>query len=188
MSRCDHKFVDSRECVKCGVSVEQLTVDQLGQAYAGELGGRANATQFIPNEVRAERSGASHYSPPSLRVPSDEALASRFPQLDAVWYPVVKVAARWPELASVTYGANWLQLHYQLGPLSSSCMLAIEQVTQVRASEPPIWKDRLAQTLLRLRLARAQLDVDVSSVEERDARARRRRADELEEIEGHGDQ
>lgn len=165
MSRCDHKFVDSRECLKCGVSVDELR--RASDAELLALGGRA------PNETRAL---------------SDKALADRYPQLDAAWRPVVQWAALSSELAGVTYGANWLQLHYQLGPLSSSLMLMLAQVTQVRASDPPLWKDRIEQTLLRLRLARAQLDVVVSSVEERDERARRRRADELEEIEGHGDQ
>jgi hypothetical protein len=118
--------------------------------------------QFIPAEVRALADGI---------------LADRYPKLDDAWRPVVEWARLAPELASVSYGANWLRLNYQLGPIASTLMLGLEQVAAARV---PFWKDKIEHALLRLRLGRAQYVVDPTSIQELDARERSRRA-ELEQ-------
>lgn len=137
--------------------------------------------QFIPPEVRALADSvlASRFGGrrPSSRALADEARAARYPKLDAVWRPVVAWATlRAPELARVTFGPDWLQLVFALGPLSTSLMLSAAQVTQAVGAEQ--WQERLEHTLLQLRVGRARHEVKPESIDERDARARRQRAEQ----------
>lgn len=49
MSDCDHKFIDSKVCLKCGVSAAELRA--IDAAELQELGGRAPASPFKPGET-----------------------------------------------------------------------------------------------------------------------------------------
>ncbi len=117
--------------------------------------------QFIPGEVRQL---------------ADEILAGRYPKLDAAWLPVVQWATLAHELSGITFGGNWLRLHYQLGSVSSSLSLTIQHVklAQPVSGLAPAWQERITLELLRLRLFRAQAVVSPQSEEELDALARAR--------------
>jgi hypothetical protein len=153
---CDHKFVDSRECLKCGVGI-----DELRRASAAELealGGRADPLDLVDDAL--------------ARALAADAAAARHPQLDDTWLPVVEYASQLPEVSGATYGANWLRLHFRLGAVSTSIMLALEHVTQARA---PVWQKRIRHALEELRLGRARFELKPTAEQELDERVRRGR-------------
>jgi len=117
--------------------------------------------QFIPGEVRQL---------------ADEILATRYPKPDAAWLPIVDWARLASELSGITFGENWLRLHYQLGPVSSTLVLTLAEVrlAQPVYGLPPVWQTRIERELLRLRHFRAELVVSPQSDEELDANARAR--------------
>jgi hypothetical protein len=102
-----------------------------------------------------------------------------YPKLDEAWRPVVEWASVAPEIAGITYGPNYLQLHYQLGAARSSLMIASEQIRQ--AAKPSVWQERISLALMQLRLARAGFVVQPRSAEEWDDIGRRRVAEGLVE-------